>query len=353
MEQPINKEDKNIAKSFTTITKLTLENTTLKRNNRILKSGYNTLVKAVGFKNDLISLPHERHSAFEINKDNRTKGEATALALYGDAHCEEIVEAESINNFNAYNPDIFIKRNDNFFKNLLKIINNERRAINIPNLVLDVKGDNISGYIHEELLETNAMSPLQAAAFFKDNFIEGLKFLSEYGKFKQIKVVFNVGNHGRTSKRKKFKTGYVNNYEWLMYKSIVEIFEKYLTGYSNISFVMPNGFAVIYNIYDKRIRSCHGDHFNYRGGVGGVEIPLMTWLYKQNSNLDCDLTTMGHWHRNMDGGHAKYLINGAIKGYDEFAYELGFKYQVPMQQLQLIDSNPNRGLTNNYKIFLD
>jgi len=349
--EAINKKQINIPKEYKERIKLTSENEILKRNLNALESDYAKVLKSLEFKESLVSLNGNIKPSFEVKTDNRLSSEATALALYGDAHCEEVVKARTISGLNAYSPEVFIKRNKNYFENLLKIINNDRKVIKIPNLVIDVKGDNITGYIHEELEETNAMSPLEAASFFKDNFIEGLKFISEKGGFKNIEVVFNVGNHGRTSKRKKFKTGYVNNYEWLMYQTIVEIFSKYLTGYDNIRFTMPTGFATIYKIYDKQIRSCHGDHFNYRGGVGGVEIPLMTWLYKQNSNIRCDLTTLGHWHRFIDGCHKGYLINGAIKGYDEFAYELGFEYQPPIQQLQLIDKK--RGFTTNHKIFLD
>ena len=56
-------------------------------------------------------------------------------------------------------------------------------------------------YIHEELEESNYLSPTQATRFAKEKkIITAIKFYLQHGKFDKITVVCNYGNHGRTNK---------------------------------------------------------------------------------------------------------------------------------------------------------
>jgi hypothetical protein len=69
------------------------------------------------------------------------------------------------------------------------------------------------------------MSPPEAILFIQELLIKGIKALSESGNFTSIKIPCLPGNHGRTTKRKRYTTGYKNSYEWLMYHHIAKIFE--------------------------------------------------------------------------------------------------------------------------------
>lgn len=283
-----------------------------------------------------------------IKHDGRLKNEATAIALLSDAHCEERVTKESTNGLNEYNPDIFESRVNNWGQRLIKLVNNTRRDIRVDNLVLGLLGDNVSGYIHEELLETNYLSPIEASILFQEVMIPILKMISEDGGFKKIKIICKVGNHSRTSRRKKYSTLVQNSYEYILYKNIKSHFDA-VGGYNNLEFIIEKNEFTYIDIYDKLFRFSHGDHFNYRGGVGGVEIPMKTWLYKMNSTFDADMSCIGHWHRHLVGND--YMVNASVKGFDAFAVSHGFSYEPATQQLQILDKK--RGFTTNYKIFLD
>lgn len=277
------------------------------------------------------------------------KEETTAIALLSDGHVDEQVDPDTVNGINEYNPEIAKKRIENFFSRTLYLINMQRRSgLEITNFILGILGDMISGYIHEELMESNSMSPTEATAFVQELLIRGIKTLYEKGEFKELVVVGIRGNHGRTSAKKKFKTGYKNSYEYLMYKNIEKIFTEYYPSY-NIKFIIPKSEFAYIKAYDKVIRMSHMDHFNYQGGIGGVMIPLNRFLYKINDVIHADLTCGAHWHTYMT--LPGYLGNGSVIGYNEYALGKGFKPEPPKMHFQLLDKR--RGFTMNTPIYLN
>jgi hypothetical protein len=173
--------------------------------------------------------------------------------------------------------------------------------------------------------------------FLQPLLIDILKNFSEDGDFKTITVVMTPGNHGRTSKRKKFSAGYKNSYEWLMYKAIEEIFTNKLVGYDNINFIIPQSEFAEITIYGKNITFSHGDHFNYIGGIGGLEIPLRKWGYKLQKAAPADKRYIAHWHTWMPGG--KEVVNGSMVGYSAFGMGKAFEPELPQMHYELLDRN--------------
>jgi len=224
----------------------------------------------------------------KISQADMSKDENTAIALFSDSHVEERVEADVVNNWNEYNPDIAKKRIEKFFTRTMFVIRNLRKGgWVINNFVLAILGDIITGYIHEELIENNFLSPTEAVMFSQELLIKGITYLVEDGDFKTITIPCCKGNHGRTSTRKKYSTGYKNSFEWMMYTQIMRYF-KDRPGFENVHFMIPKGEFASLKIYDKTWVFGHGDHFNYRGGIGGVMIPFKGWMYKMQSILPAD-----------------------------------------------------------------
>ena len=72
-------------------------------------------------------------------------------------------------------------------------------------------------------------------------------------------------------------------------------------------------------------------------------------MRESNINKPYDTLICGHWHQlNMS---EKIIINGALKGYDEYAYTNNFEYQDPQQAMWL--THPEHGITISMPIFLD
>jgi len=277
------------------------------------------------------------------------KEEFTAISTLSDTHIDEIVEPSTVNYLNEYNPTIAEERVKRYFTRLLFVVNRYRTSgLKIKHLVLGILGDMISGYIHEELMENNSMSPTEATIFAQNLIINGIKFLSENGEFDSIKVIMTRGNHGRNSKKKKYSTGYKNSYEWMMYTQIQKAFKEILKGYNNVEFRIPTSEYAYADIYHTVNSFSHGDHFNYRGGVGGVMVPMMNWLYKQNKVIPADKRWIGHWHQYVSLPNGN--INGSGIGYNAFAMGVNAQPEVPKMQFQLVSSI--KGYTANEPIYL-
>lgn len=284
----------------------------------------------------------------KVSQNDMSVDENTAISCLSDIHVEETVLKEVVSGLNEYNLDIAKRRVELYFSRLLFIVNGLRAGgWKIDNLVLAILGDLINGYIHEEFVEENGLSPTEAALFMEELLIRGITLLVNEGDFKQIKIICARGNHGRTSTKKKFSTGYKNSYEWLMYSQLVRYFQD-RPGFENVEFIVSKSEFTRVQIYDKVWVFSHGDHFNYMGGVGGMMVPFKRWIYKMMQIMPADKYAIAHWHTyfNLPDG----MSNGSVVGYSPFAMGHGFAPEAPQQQFQLQDSR--RGFTVNTPIIL-
>ncbi len=292
---------------------------------------------------------HRKWGKIKMRADKRLNNEAIAITLLSDVHAEEEVIPGTVNNWNKSNPDITKAKLETYANGVLKVTRELRGGVAINQLIFGMLGDMITGYLHEENLENNLLSPTEAIDFLQPLLVGMIKRFSEDGDFKQIVIPMLRGNHGRTSKRKKFSTGFKNSYEWLMYRQIYKLFSEVLVGYDNIKFEIPESEFAEIKVYDKYTTFSHGDHFNFIGGIGGLEIPLRKWGYKMQKSIPADKRYIGHWHMWMPGG--REVVNGSLLGYNAYAFGKSFEPEIPMQHYELCDRN--RGFTVKLPIIVD
>ena len=115
-------------------------------------------------------LPFEKFDIkFKVHKD----GVRYAVALFSDAHIEETVEPASVLGKNEYNVAIAEERIKNYFTNLATCIKKDH----VEELIFASLGDTISGYIHDELAQTNGLTPSEATIKAQSLIYCGLDFL--------------------------------------------------------------------------------------------------------------------------------------------------------------------------------
>jgi hypothetical protein len=265
-----------------------------------------------------------------------TKGdgadEAVAVFLTSDWHCEEQVDPKTIENRNEYNPEIASRRLKKMWKSALKVVEKERRLSTINEMIIGVLGDLITGYIHDELLESNFLSPTQAIELAQDELVAGLTFMADNGKFKKIHVPCCVGNHGRTTQKRRVSTGNYNSYEWYMYRQVAKYFESD----DRFDFSVADGYHLSQDVLGTNLRYHHGEHVRYGGGVGGLTIPFnkAVQAWNKNNPKPADFDCMGHYHSLHflpDG-----IINGSVIGWNAFANSIKARYEEPQQALFLV-----------------
>lgn len=322
--------------------KLKKDNKQFKKQTESLLNEIELLNKKIDFLECLNDYAPKIHT-IKANKNNN-QSEATSFMILSDIHIEERVDKSTTNNQNEYNPDIAKERVSNFFKNGLRLHNIMSKDIQINNIVLALLGDNITGHIHEELMEDNYLSPIQATMLVEDILISGIEYLLKNSKAK-IKIVCKIGNHSRTTIKRRIATAYKNSYEYIMYNHIA----KHFKDESRLEFIIENGYLTYMQVYDYMIRFHHGDAIGYGGGIGGLTIPTNKAIGNWDKNQKAYLDVFGHHHQLLlDAG--KFVCNGSVIGYNPFAIYIKAPFEQPKQAFFLIDKH--RGKSVSAPIFL-
>ena len=301
--------------------------------------------------NGILDIRKNTHDVFvyDIVRDSvTTKSETVSISLLSDIHIEETVDSDSVLGLNEYNPTIAQKRLDNYFINLVRLVSHHQAHYNIKKHIIGLLGDVIGGFIHEELRQTNAMTPLAAISFAKSCLMSGFKYLQENLDVESIDIVCVVGNHGRNTDKMQFANMTDTSYEYFLYQDLAELCR--LNEYNKISFIIPqSGFAII-NLFGKAYMFTHGNlGFSYKGGVGGLIVPFLRYFGKVAPVLKIERIFFGHYHTTID--IAEGVGNGSVKGYDSYAMSKGLAFEKPKQSLVLLNSK--RGFTNFQSIYLD
>jgi len=267
--------------------------------------------------------------------------ESTAVTIFSDVHVEERVLPESVNGLNEYTPAICKVRSEKYFRTVVSLTNILRHGTKIENLVLHLGGDNISGYIHEELEETNYLSPIKATAYIRDIIVGGIDYLIKAGGFKQILIPCSVGNHGRLTKKTRHSSRVENNLEWYLYQELQHIFEDERKE-KIVKFILPKGYHTLITIYDWINRFHHGDAIKYYGAIGGIATSLNKKLMNWNQGSTADIDWFGHHHQ--EGYSRVHVSNGSVIGTTNYSLDNGFPFTDPTQVYALISKHYGKNL---------
>jgi hypothetical protein len=260
---------------------------------------------------------------------------ATALLIASDWHVEEVVDPKAVNHFNKYNPEIAKERSRRFFEIGHRLTEVIARDLDLRTIVLGLQGDFISGDLHEDSAENNAMPPTEAAMYAQDLIASGIVYLLE-NSTRNIVVKCSYGNHSRTTKRIHWAKEKGHSLEWMMYTNLA----KYFSNEDRVIFDIADGYHSWLNIHGLDVRFHHGHAMDYRGGIGGLTIPVLRALKEWDIGKQADLDVFGHFHTHFDGG--KFLANGSLIGYNPFAVRIKAPFDVPKQWFSVIDAKRGR-----------
>ena len=259
-------------------------------------------------------------------------GEAVAVALLSDVHCEERVDPEDVpGTFNIYNPSVCQKRMEQFFQRVVLLTDAHRGLTKVNTLVLAILGDIITGHLHDDQRESNYMSPTKALVLAEEMLSGGIQYILDNGSFDKIIIPCTVGNHGRLTHKPRAKTALDQNLEWLLYHHL----SKRITD-PRVEWHIASGAHVYLDICGRVCRFHHGDDVRYQGGVGGLSIPLNKAISGWNKVKVADYDFLGHYHQCRDFGNA--VVNGSIVGYGAYALRNKCDFEEPKQAYVLIDS---------------
>jgi hypothetical protein len=258
-------------------------------------------------------------------------GNATAILCMSDWHVEESVDPNTVNGLNEFDLTIASERIKRTFSKAVRLLDSARTLSKIGDVVLWLGGDFISGYIHPELAENNALSPTEALIFAQDHICGGIDFLLKEAGVKSITIPTSHGNHGRTTEKRRVASAAANSFEWLMYKTL----ERHYRNDPRVIWKVAEGYHNWLDIQGKSIRFHHGDELRYGGGVGGITIPVNKAIAQWDKSKRADLDIFGHWHQMLH--HRKFVSNNCLIGYSPFALAIKADFAAPSQTFVVID----------------
>ena len=271
---------------------------------------------------------------------SKTKHHATPWLLLSDLHLDEVVNPVEVHNVNAYNRDIAKLRLYETARRFVNVTRDYWTGLNYDGAVVALGGDMFSGDIHEELTATNEDTVLGSLDYWLDHLATVLAMLAdEYG---QLHVPVVVGNHGRRTRKPRSKMRARDNFDWFLGRALARIF----ADDPRVTFDVSEAADCLVPSYQHTVMLTHGDQARGGGGIGGIWPPIMRLDARKRQRqaafaMPYDLLIMGHWHQLVFG--PSFVVNGSLKGYDEYAMTENFGYEPPAQAAWLM--TPEHGKT--------
>lgn len=276
---------------------------------------------------------------------------AIVTTILSDMHFDEVVNPHEMGGVNAYDRDIAEMRLKRYFERVIMLARDYTSGVTIDGFVLMLGGDSLTGEIHPELHRTNAASIPDGLLHWSELVAAGVDMLLD--EFSKGVIVESPGNHGRQSLKVEPKQFSRRSYDWLLANMVAREFKRD----DRATFLINEAMETRLQVYDTVYLLHHGmvGGSNAGSGIGGIWPTIMRddarrrnmW---QDTNAPYDIACMGHWHQYTWGPGQKFVINGSLKGYDEFAKSKSFGFEQPQQAWWLTTPEHGPTFTNGVKV---
>lgn len=303
---------------------------------------------AMGFKKHPLIVPK-----WTLTPIKETHYQEVPVLFTSDFQFGEVIDLDEMDGLNEYSVDIACGRYETLIQKTVDLCFNFTANPNFPGIIYMRGGDAISGAIHEELAETDELTPPQSVVALAQVEIAGIEMLAEH--FGRVHVISIPGNHDRSTKGKPRAKKYVaNSYENMLSAMLQMWFEAKKD--KRLSFFTPKSGDAYFPIWGWKCLLTHGDRMGTGGGqgFGGPIFPIARGHAKirqtyQQQNQQLDFIFNGHYHTpcEVTGG----LANGTLAGYNEFARKIRAVPEAPSQWLFAM--HPEWGMTWRRKIYVE
>lgn len=289
-----------------------------------------------------------------LSKATAPRAPGVPVAFWSDWHWGEVVRSEEVGGVNAFNRTIAKKRLRRLVDTTVDLAKRHMVSPKYPGIVICLGGDMISGNIHDELRETNEGHLQQTMLELQEHLESAISHMAD--EFGKVFLPCVVGNHGRMTHKPRMKGRVFESFEWNLYCQL----ERHFRNDKRITFSIPSETDAHFDVCGHRFCLTHGDALGVKGGDGiiGAIGPIARGAIKIGRSeaqigRNFDTLLMGHWHTYIPRGDASpVLVNGSLKGYDEYA-RIGLRvpYSRPSQALFFV--HPDHGVTAQWQVYLD
>ena len=254
------------------------------------------------------------------------------VAVLTDTHVGERVSLSQMSGLNDYDLGIFSRRLSGWTQQVLNLAVYRRNICDVNELIVPMLGDMISGDIHEELSRSNIDNCMMQMLSAAHVIAQALMFLAPH--FAHISVPCVVGNHGRRTRKPRAKLRARDNFDWFVAHQLQSL----LKDDKRVTFQIPEGTDALVEVHGTRYLLTHGDQARGGGGIGGIWPPLLRMRAKKLQNYEAmgtpfDIMVVGHWHTLIQAASNGLIVNGSLKGFEEFSQTMNFAFEPPQQAL--------------------
>lgn len=257
-----------------------------------------------------------------------------------DSHMGAVQDANEIEGFNSFSPEICDARNLGYTRSFIEWAQLHRNVYNIRNCHVLITGDLISGDIHDELRITNAFpSPVQVVRAAKIHSMQ-LSLLAPH--FETVTVDFiSEDNHARLTKKPQAKEAGQNSMNYLVGYMMSLFLEKH----TNIEFNLHAMHEKVVRVLNINYLLMHGHGIRAWMGIPwyGIERRVAKESTARQNIIMNDVQRAkdvgfhkivhGHFHTPFDGG--LYSCGGSVSGTDAFDHQNG-RYSQPSQSAWMV-----------------
>jgi hypothetical protein len=269
--------------------------------------------------------------------------------MLSDLHWGETVNAKEMSGVNEYSVEVANRRLRTVVEKAIVLLRDHMKNVNYPGFVLPLAGDMLAGDIHEELSQTNEFPTFPIMLDLIPALIAAIDVLKK--EFKYVYVPCEAGNHGRTTRKPRAKQRNETNLDWLVYQFLVLHYQND----DNVVIDSPTSPSMTYKVFNHAYHLCHGDQLGKGGdGIIGSFGPIIRGDHKKRSlqsQLNRPYKTLLHGHYHQYAATQRFISNGSLVGYDEYALSNGFGFEIPQQALWL--THPSQGITFSMPVHAD
>lgn len=283
-----------------------------------------------------------------VSTNSKPSAPGVPTLFLSDLHWAEKVFPSQINGVNEYNLAIAKERMTTLVDSAIHLLEIISPKMDYPGIVMPLGGDMISGNIHDELTATNEINSMPAVLDLFGVLAGVIRAMAD--KFGAVFLPCVSGNHGRDTHKIWNKDRHHTSFDWLLYQFLARHFESD----KRVTFYIPDGSDAYYKVFNHAYLLTHGDQFRGGDGMIGCLGPILRGDHKKRSrnaqiDMEYDTMIMGHWHSYIH--HGRVIVNGSLKGYDEYAYNSNFGFEQPQQALWL--THPKYGITFRMPVYVD
>jgi transposase len=276
-------------------------------------------------------------------KKRRGVTSVTPHLLISDAHRGDVIKPEQVGGCNSHNPQISDLRHRKLVDGFIRQAKERLSGYNYGGVVVSLLGDMFSGDIHHELMRTNSASIQDEVCNYLAPMCSALTHFAE--EFGRVLVPTAVGNHSRSTLKPVSKDRAHTNFDRMFYR----LLQQMLQGDKRITILIPEAADMLYSVQGTTFLATHGDRAKGGGGDLGplgalLKLHKDTKARQRQINQPYDVLTVGHYHRATPYGIGRdcILLNGTIRGFDEYCFNSGYAYEPPRQLYCLI--HPRHGV---------